>query len=529
MRKTLQKICSLILCLCLVLSVFPTFAWADTSTPETEITETTSPEGENVRILVKNSDELEAAINAKEGIICIAQDFQLDRTFYITESVTIYSYEKHTLTRAKDFASDIFIVGENKDGEIIEGVSFNLGSADVNEADLLTIDGNRDNLEVEVLGSVIFAGRKSIVNIHPDVSIVNNKKLGNEKTQTGTQTVSYPERVGGAVAIICEKAEMNILGGKFNNNSVSDSSTCYQGGAFYNYGVFNIYDGLFDGNTANSGGALYVTGENGREERELEIYNSVFEGNSAKTSGGAVNITSSAEVYAFKSKFNQNTSTNGAAFYVEEAKLETSSSDFNENSSSGSGGAIYVTETGTATLNYPKANGNTSGASGGFAYVATGEINVHNGQITNNTAKTNGGAIHYNNDTFGKIYSTKFKGNHAGSNAGAVGMYTNLGEITIHSSSFIENTADNFGGAIWMSNKSQVYLYNNIAKNNSALYGGFMYETTASTNVYLGGITLLGNTSENGPIIWGNTYNAKFYLDKAKYVDEDNSGAYDDA
>ena len=108
-------------------------------------------------------------------------------------------------------------------------------------------------------------------------------------------------------------------------------------------------------------------------------------------------------------------------------------------------------------------------------------------------------------------------------------MYTNLGEITIHSSSFIENTADNFGGAIWMSNKSQVYLYNNIAKNNSALYGGFMYETTASTNVYLGGITLLGNTSENGPIIWGNTYNAKFYLDKAKYVDEDNSGAYDDA
>lgn len=66
------------------------------------------------------------------------------------------------------------------------------------------------------------------------IKICNNKKVDNDRTFTEGYVLSYPARVGGAVAINA-------------------------GGAIYNYRTLNIYGGLLNANTSSdSGGAIYM-------------------------------------------------------------------------------------------------------------------------------------------------------------------------------------------------------------------------------------------------------------------------------
>ena len=58
---------------------------------------------------VSSADELEAAL-LMGGAISVTAEFELDRTFYISQATYIYSDEALTLTRSADFGGDIFVV-----------------------------------------------------------------------------------------------------------------------------------------------------------------------------------------------------------------------------------------------------------------------------------------------------------------------------------------------------------------------------------------------------------------------------------
>ena len=228
-KKLCARTLAFLLSFCLLFSACPSFVFATGASTEVQTeTETETPVetpqietgGDDVGEIVYSADELEAAIDAQYSVICIGADFQLDRTFYVTNNLKLYAREKRTLTRAAEFASDIFVVGADKDGVLTEEeITFTLGSFS-EEADLFTIDGNKDNTTVDVVGSALFLSKQAIVNIYADVSIVNNKKVGNERTFEENYVVSYPVKVGGAVAVICEKAEMNIHGGRQHGQPV---------------------------------------------------------------------------------------------------------------------------------------------------------------------------------------------------------------------------------------------------------------------------------------------------------------------
>jgi len=605
---------------------------------------------------VTNAEELEEALASDNGLIRLMGNITLDRTLYITKNTTIFGVSSYTITRAADFAGDLFVVGQYADGTLCEeGVTLTLGREDGTAADHLIVDGNKENLTVDVVGSALFICDGATVNLTKEVTLQNHKKVGNDRTSHENVTVSYPVKVGGAAVIVTSGGTLNIYGSTIRDNEVNtvrdDSETCIQGGAIYNYGTINVYGGLIEDNTAyfggaifnyrrlniynatvqnntsadlggaiyvpnstaaytnigtandviepnvvfsdniggddggaiyarnvlnientlfennssqgyggainaltvrmtlknvtfrgNSststvGGAIYVSGNNGKEQKELTAENVTFENNSA-TNGGAVYFSNNVRGYFKNATFTGNTAGNGGAVYVKGSNLEIDGATFEANTATTKAGGIYATQhelddgtaiTSTVVLNKIEATGN-SAADCGFAYLAYTAAEIYASHFAENTATNSTAVLYLAGGGDIKIYGSVFENNEAAKNGGVITAYTYDTPVLIQNCRFLNNTCQGYGGVLHVSGRTQLTMYDITAKGNSATHGGFMYETTAGTVVKLVSITVEGNSgSTGGPIIWGNTANAKLYIDKSKMNDLDNSGTYDDA
>ena len=604
---------------------------------------------------VSTADGLESALEKGINYIRITASFELDRTFYISRTTTIYTLSSVTLTRAPGFAGDLFVVGEDAEGNLNEnGVTLTLGNPESTEEGLLVIDGNRDNLTVAVTGSALFLTKGATVDLWHNVTICNHYKTGNEKTLTGDYSLSYYGRIGGAVAIVAGGASMNIYGGIYSGNAVLDitdgdtdeGQISSQGGVFYNYGTMKVYGGTFEGNhagragvfynyrvmyiynaviqnntasnlggaiympastaaflyigeendvvtpsvsfigntslgnggaiyaqkvvsiknaifrgnhattyggaiSANAptltvagclfeenttdkyGGAIYVTGSNGKTEGyEVAVRNSTFKGNSVTgLRGGAIYMSAGSRVYFYNCVLDANVSTSqGAALYANGGTVEMNRVDIlNHTSAASAGGAIYLLNQAYALMNRVTATGNES-KTGGFLYLTEARADIYNSIFRENTA-SNGGVAYVYYDGILNVYGTLFEENEATVTGGALFYYTNGAEGSlIHSSTFRGNVAEEYAGGIYFSKVSVVTIYNITGENNSAVKGGFLYITTTGTVVNLVGSTVSGNTaSTGGPIIWGNSKGATLNIDKSKHTDLDVAGPYDSA
>lgn len=610
-----------------------------------------------VPVDVTTAEELEDALASANGIIRLMADITLDRTLYVTKDTTIFGVSAYTITRAAGFAGDLFVVGQKADGQLCaEGITLNLGREEGTANDRLIIDGNKSNLTVDVVGSALFVCDGAHVNLYKEVTLQNHKKVGNERTSHENVTVSYPVKVGGAAIILANGSTMDIYGSRIVNNEVNtvsdDNQTCLQGGAIYNYGTLNIYDGTFEGNqayfggaifnyrrlnlykgvvsnntsadcggaiympnstasytkigvkndvvepnvvfsgnrsgshggaiyarnsiaventlfennantsgyggaitaftvrmtmdnvtfrnnTATSvGGAVYLNGSNGKEEvPELSAKNVTFENNSG-SNGGAMYLSANVRAYLKNATFTGNSAGNGGAVYGKGSSLEIDGATFANNTATTKAGGIYcVKDTAedesdipsTMVLNKINATGN-SAADGGFGYVSNTDLQIFASHFKGNTASASTAVIYLATGAKTKIYGTTFEENVSAKNGGAITAYTYDAGVLIQDCAFLNNVCNGFGGAMHISGRTQLTLYDITATGNSATHGGFMYETTAGTVVTLVSLNVQGNTaSTGGPVIWGNTLNAKLYIDKSKVTDGDHTGAYDDA
>ena len=663
---TVKRILALALCLILVVTTLPLSVFAEElgdgelTTEEGELLPEEGEEeepGQDVDIYadpvdVSTADELEEALAEKTRAIRITADIILDRTFYVTANAAIFTEESHALTRAHDFGGDLFVVGEEANGTICEeAVTLTLGHADSTEKDFLIIDGNRDNMTVDVVGSALFIVGGATADVYENVTMRNHYKVGNEKTLTGNYGVSYVEQVGGAVAIVSAKATMNIYGGTYVRNAASDVSegVSSQGAVIYNYGKLYIYGGtfednyaargpvvycyrttyiynavirnnsasslggavympastgaflylggendyadsrvVFEGNTsAGNGGAIYAqnkleaqdtqfinnsttTGTGGAihaAKAELVLTNTVFDGNTAKTyggavcetgvnskddvpeitgtdvvfknnralaTGGAIYMNKEASAYLENADFINNTAqNNGGAVYLNAAYLDINGGTIKQNSSSTNGGALTAVAASSIRFNEIDASQNTA-KYGGFVYCeAESTLYGYDSTLAENRATSQGGAVYMITGSNGGIYNTTFHKNTCTNEGGALYIYLygteyEAPKMVLHSNTYTENEANN-GGAIYTAKQSTIDLYNSVAKKNNASKGGFLYHTAFDTVVNLASLILEGNTATDGPIIFGNTYNADLYLDKALYIDRDYTGDLDDA
>lgn len=436
---------------------------------------------------VRSARELEVAAASGDAEIRIARDFSLDRTVYVGGRVRVYTVGAHCLTRAGDFAGDLFVVGEDASGRSLlpgrAAVSLDLGGEEYG-GDKLTIDGNSGGLSVDVTGTVLFISYGAEATVYPGVAVVNCRKVGNERALNGAYGLSYPEQIGGAVAIVAN-GTLNIRGGRFSGNSVNSdeeqATDSSRGGVIYNFSNVNISGGEFTGNSAARGGAIY-------NYRMLKINGGSFLQNAAARYGGAVYLANSQ--YAELLVGAESVSSEGGTVL------------FEGNEAGNSGGAVFSSLS-SAVVIYKNAYflQNRALSGNGGAINVAGTLTVKSGVFSGNTAASKGGAVYayYNDESrtarVVSIAQAGFFDNYA-LRGGAIGMMADSADfasgavVTVSDSEFIRNAAKDMtgsgedlnGGAIYVSRKSTLTVSGcTFRSNTSRGEGGAVYGTGEST------------------------------------------------
>ena len=469
--------------------------------------------------------------------IHIAADFDITESVYVVGKTEIYVTNSHTLTRGVDFAGDLFVIGETEDGEntqIVFGVTANLTLTALGNA-TLTVDGNKDNVTVDVGGTAFLVLYGAQFNMRDGVVVQNCKKVQNIKLLTQDENggnkyaLSYINRIGGA-AVIVVNGIFNMYGGEIANNEVntdepdSDTeddeddgiakiSTC--GGAIYSNSNVNIYGGVLKNNKAARGGAIY-------NYRKLSIYKGELNENQASVYGGAVYLPGSqyAELFVGEEHATQNLVTfeansaikSGGVIFGQMKNSITiyGGATFVKNTAESNGGAINTS--GALTVYDATFSENKAASKGGAIYVyyadielTTRQVNIFKGAFVSNEA-SKGGAIafsasnaEFEKGSIGLIGEVTFQGNKAFATATADPDLSDSEDDT-------SGTFNGNGGAIYVARNSEVVVDGaTFSQNNAAVKGGAIYITGAS-NVEIYNSKFESNKAEgNGGAVYGYT------------------------
>ncbi len=489
--------------------------------------------------------DLKARVEGGADEVLITADILLSETIYVTNAVTIYVTDDCTLQRSPDFGGVLFLLGEDAAGRniILDGKQAHLVLRGT-EGGTLTLDGNKEGLNVTVEGSAILLANGSVLDIYDGVAILDHKKLSNSAQFMATDysiSESAVHKVGGA-AVTVTSGVFNMYGGRIAGNEVStkDSTNTDEaaraegydisclGGAIFNYGTFNMHGGEISENSAARGGAVY-------NYRIANIYGGALKSNTAAAYGGALYLPDSQLCYA-------NIGVSG----TEEGVL------IEGNTATLSGGALFIQHQSAVAVHGSTAfKGNRSLTSNGGAINCAGELVVEYAVFSENFAASKGGAIYayYSAPTYTmrvvnikaglfaaneasrggaialgqsgdaavsaacSIGGVEFRENKAflveGSHGNGGALYSSgAGVFRVSGAArFIENTAEAKGGAVYLTTSSALHLLgtvdsamlfraNQAADNGGAIY---MYTTTALTADH---VSFLQNSATSGGAIY---------------------------
>ncbi len=440
-----------------------------------EIVETTTFEQLKIRI---ESGAKEIYINA---------DIEITDCVYVYRSVTIYAEKDCTLTRNADFLGDIFVIGQNANGNnpLLENRKVTLSVKTKNNA-TITFDGNKSNTTKAVKGTAFYITNSSILEIYDNVIVQNFKKTANERVVAEYGNLWSSANLAGGAAVMVNYGTFNMYGGTLTDNEINllddepnpnlaegsyDSS---YGGAVYNRSAFNMYGGTIKNSKAGRGGAVY-------NYRAFTLEKGDLLNNYSASYGGAVFMPNSQHSML---KIGQ--------------KTEENMVNISNNSSALSGGALFAQTTtnfmifGATTFN---ANKNESGNGG--AICTSGPLLAEDITFTNNEAVGKGGAVYLyyrdkeNSVRISDLKNCTFTNNKAEYGAGlslfASSTSLNQGAIaTVSNCEFMGNSVTANGGAVYVGRDSKITIKNSKFESNisnSAEYGGGAIYFTTSTGV----------------------------------------------
>ena len=273
-------------------------------------------------------------------------------------------------------------------------------------------------------------------------------------------------------------------------------------------GVVNATGGLFENNSAVSGGAISLrtscevnlegtvlrkntatsteSGEGGgavyANDNTLTLSGVTIEENSAGYYGGAVAAVSSHVTVNEKSVINNNKGTTGVAFdfrgsgtYI----LDDVSVTDNIAQADGSG-VIYITGSGTLDITALTATGNRNNNGGVIYASSTSKVKLADSVLRGNEAKNLGGAADFRSSGTFTVNNTLFEANKA-KKGGAINVSTDKGTVTVTESTIKNNTASEKGGAIFSDKAGKITVSENtVIEGNSAPTGGAVYLDTGA-------------------------------------------------
>ena len=364
----------------------------------------------------------------------------------------------YTLTEDIDSVGGIII---NKDNLIINGNGhtinalgisnlFNILSDNVKLMNLILINGNGT---ISQSSPIQWRGNYGTIE---NCTVSNNfaERFG-AITWTGTMggiinsTFNNNRGLSSGGAILIEGIGVSIINSNFTSNVALRGASIYS-----NNGYTRIDNCKFIKNDASDGGAVYLNDEYGR------IRYSIFENNTGRY-GGAIYCNDINDAIT-TSIFTFNNARYGGAVYWNKKYGSLADCEFANNTATEDGGAIYW-----------NANYGT----------------VDSSSFDKNTAKR-GGAIYWDYD-YGKVIDSIFIKNTA-NDGGAVyfceGNFIKNEQQTVDYSIFLENSAQNNGGAIYVAAKKSTIgnstFIKNQAKDGGALYATFK-DGTISQSVFI--------------------------------------------
>ncbi len=361
-------------------------------------------------------------------------------------------------------------------------------------------------------GGALYVNGKTSSNIFEDVKFINNTA----KTDNG-----------GAIYF---GSDINSnTGNTFKNVLFANNTAYYTGGALFMKGASSeiLFENVtFENNIAQqtNGGAINFGDENfNRKMKDITFNNVTFYKNSANKKGGAINIYdgSGIENCLFNNTFfinNTAKTDNGGAIYLgRDVNLNTFKNVlFANNTAYKNGGALYMKGASSEILfeNVTFENNIAERADSGAINFGGKMTNITFNNVTfyKNSAKrmglssthSMGGAINIDNGIENCLFNnTFFINNFAKNSAGALSINGIISALTFENTQFINNTAElEDGGAIhvgtWKRSNLVGSTFKNVtfADNTANNSGGALFVTGETSSNIFEDVKFINNTAK---------------------------------
>ena len=428
--------------------------------------------GGNLNLNIRTFTDLQNAIGLVTGTLTLNQNVAMtakeaaDFTNGITINKDITIDGKGHTIDAKNLGR-IFSIGEGftvtlTNATLINGKATE-GGAIYNDGSLTLSDVKLSDNAADGYGGAVFNNGELVVSD----SVFDSNDIVNR----GSASVDY----GGAAIYNWYDGTLTVYGSNFTNNIKNYKNGDNLVGAITTIGNATVSGSNFVNNSGRWGGAISATGAELRKNSStLTVSNTIFKDNSALYAGA---------VYIWGSNYN-------IADCVFDNNTAFGKGNMTPNNNNG--GALVVSQVSrfnepiTGTISGSKFTNNKA-QYGGAAYFNKGFVTITDSVFENNIATAEGGAVGFSHasvkDLVVSINNSSFVGNKAPV-AGAI--FTNV-DSKITNSNFTKNTASK-GGAVLNENGAKLTVDNSTFKDNAAdSYGGAVFnngELVVSDSVF---------------------------------------------
>ncbi|KAK3278575.1 hypothetical protein CYMTET_13491 [Cymbomonas tetramitiformis] len=278
------------------------------------------------------------------------------------------------------------------------------------------------------------------------------------------------------------------------NSSISNNTSAWNGGGVYLFeSVLNV-DSLshLANNTAGiSGGAIYAV-----HQASIVFNRSTLSHNSASEYGGGIYVTDNVSLTLVDSEVHHNgalLSDGGGINIFGTNSVQLVDSFFSENTAGDDGGSIAAYGTGSLLMEQTVVEASEAGDLGGAIRIASGGVLIGSDlKIRHNYAVGQGGGLHLSD---GELHNVILSYNQAGINGGALALVEHAflqdmqfkanwspsggalailvgASVEMNSSRLVANTADQDGGAVYISESSTLLMHGSGFMNHFAEFGG---------------------------------------------------------
>ena len=411
----------------------------------------------NLDLGIKTFTDLQNAIGLVRGTLTLDSDIAMtdDEAANFKDGVAINKNividgKGHTID-ARDLGR-IFSIGEGftvtlTNATLINGKA-DKGGAIYNNGSLTLSDVKLSDNAADSYGGAVFNNGHLVVSD----SVFDSNDIVNR----GSASVDY----GGAAIYNWKEGTLKVTNSNFTNNIKNYKNGDNLVGAITTIGNATVSGSNFVNNSGRWGGAISATGAELRKNSStLTVSNTIFRDNAALYAGA---------VYIWGSNYN-------IADCVFDNNTAFGKGNMTPNNNNG--GALVVSQVSkfnepiTGTISGSKFTNNKA-QYGGAAYFNKGFVTITDSVFENNIATAEGGAVGFSRasvkDLVVSINNSSFVGNKAPV-AGAI--FTNV-DSKITNSNFTKNTASK-GGAVLNENGAKLTVDNSTFKDNAAdSYGG---------------------------------------------------------